>query len=528
MLATNVLFRNSVNPNFGFNRLSIENPFYVIQNNYIAQPRYSTITYAIQKPQLITQYVLSDNKIGLKTNPKAPPMTNTFNLNTVAVKSEQKYNPYYNPNNYPQRVDNVKDLMNYTYSERVPRFPIKSNNPNVASFSPYAANSGKNINNQTSYTPNSKILNSSRIPKINENTYNSLININNFRGTENYNGDNIDNNQIINNEQIMDGIQIKNESINELILNDNTMNNQYSKKAQEINNAFLSANIRLSNNNNINNSNSNSIILEEIVSDNNSKEYFRECKGGLVKHYGYYEDIGNRPYMEDQGKSIQNFNGDPNQILFCIFDGHGGGEVSKFLQENFGEYMKKILPIKDYPKDFSKLFGELDNKINSLNVPEAGSTATVAYIEKLSGKRVLHVASVGDSRCVLVKKDRTLRLSVDDRVEDPNERQRIIKQGGIIFNGRIIGQLMLSRCFGDWGIKEYGVIVNPHLANIDLSDDDLFLVIGSDGVWDVIKDEELKELTKSNTNSLEISKNIIVEAIRRGSEDNISCFVIRL
>jgi serine/threonine protein phosphatase PrpC len=518
-MATNVLFRNSVNPNFGFNRLSIGNPFYVIQNNYIAQPRYSTITYAIQKPQLVTQYVLSDNKIGLKTNPKAPPMTNTFNLNTAAVKSEKKYNPYYNTNNYPQRVDNVKDLMNYTYSERVPRFPIKSNNPNVTSFTPYVANFGKNINNQTSYTPYTKIPNSSRIPKINENTYNSLIN--NFR-------DNIDNNQIINNEQIMDGIQIKNESINKLILNDNKLNNQYSKKAQEINNAFLSADVRLSTSNNINNLNSNNIILEEIVSDNNSKEYFRECKGGLVKHYGYYEDLGSRPYMEDQGISIQNFNGDPNQILFCIFDGHGGGEVSKFLQENFGEYMKKMLPIKDYPKDFSELFAELDNKINSLNVPDAGSTATVAYIEKLTGKRVLHVASVGDSRCVLVKKDRTLRLSVDDRVEDPNERQRIIKQGGIIFNGRIIGQLMLSRCFGDWGIKEYGVIVNPHLATVDLSDEDLFLVIGSDGVWDVIRDEELKELTKSNANSLEISKNIIVEAIKRGSEDNISCFVIRL
>ena len=35
--------------------------------------------------------------------------------------------------------------MNYTYSERVPRHPIKSNNPKVASFSPYTANPGKNI-----------------------------------------------------------------------------------------------------------------------------------------------------------------------------------------------------------------------------------------------------------------------------------------------------------------------------------------------------------------------------------------------
>ena len=42
------------------------------------------------------------------------------------------------------------------------------------------------------------------------------------------------------------------------------------------------------------------------------------------------------------------------------------------------------------------------------------------------------------------------------------------------------------------------------------------------------KDEELMALTRTNSNSLEIAKNIIVEALHRGSQDNISCFVINL
>ena len=120
------IYRGSIDPNFGFNRLSIGNPFnyYTIQNTYnLGGNRYSTITYrTAPKPQYYNQYILQENKIGLKTNPRAQPMTNVFNLNNSNVLIEQKYNPYYNSNNYPQRMDNVKDLMNYTYSERVPKY----------------------------------------------------------------------------------------------------------------------------------------------------------------------------------------------------------------------------------------------------------------------------------------------------------------------------------------------------------------------------------------------------------------------
>ena len=47
-------------------------------------------------------------------------------------------------------------------------------------------------------------------------------------------------------------------------------------------------------------------------------------------------------------KAIENFNNDPNKILFGLFDGHGGGQVSKFLQENFATYMKQMTPFNDY------------------------------------------------------------------------------------------------------------------------------------------------------------------------------------
>ena len=517
--------KNILNPNVGYNQLSVENPFnYNIDgiNNGLGTRKYSARTVGPKNPHYFNQFFLEENKLGLKTNPKAPPMTNAFNLNTHIVRSEQKNNPYYNINNYPQRKDDIKDLMNYAYSERVPRYSVNSGNSVLSDFELYTTKNGQNNN-----SGNSKIPISSRIPQTGQNIYNSLINNNITQVQENYDS------RIINNNQITNDIQN-----NENILNNN---HQYSEVVKNLNTIFSSTNIKENNNDYIKDQNQ---ILKndnlyktlrkdnkekEIICDSRTKEFYRKCNSGLVKNYGYYQDHGERDYMEDEGKSIENFNEDPNQILFCLFDGHGGGQVSEFLKNNFAEYMKKMLPFYNYAGDFRNLFKLLDEKLKPLNLPKTGSTANIAYIERKNGKRYLYCANVGDTRSILVKRDRTTkRLTYDDRVSDPKERERIIRQGGVIFDERIYGQLMLSRCFGDWGIKKYGVIVSPHVAKIELSSDDLFLIIATDGVWDVLSDEEIINLTSSNSNSLEISKNIIVEALRRNSDDNISCFVVSL
>ena len=528
---TNIYYRNNENPNVGFNRLSIANPFnYYSTNTYSFAPsRYSTISVRTPKPQFYKQYIIEEKKIGLKTNPNPKPMTNAYNLNTLTIITEQKDNPYYNPNNYPQRVDNVKDLMNYTYSERVPKYSSKTN-PVITRFSSIPTNT---ITYQN-------IPIATRIPQTNINIYNTLIN--NNRNSRNY-GPILDNThiqQLINNN-------------NQQIKNDNNLGNQYVKKVQQINNVILPTDIQTTNNlkNNIKNNQINIqyIVksenpisqqnlknnqgigkLSEIISNSNSKEFHVISKGGLVKSYGYYEDSNNglREYMEDQGKSIENLNGDPNKILFCLFDGHGGGEVSKFLQENFATYFKKMLPFKNYFAEITQLFKLLDEQIRLLNKPKVGSTATIVYIERQNGRKTLYCANVGDSRCVLVNRSGVMRLSYDDRVDDPTERARIIKQGGFIFNERVMGSLMLSRSFGDWDIKNFGVIAEPHITKVDITDDDLFIIIASDGVWDVIKDGDCLALTQTNIDTLEICKNIVVDALSKNSQDNLSCFVVRL
>ena len=268
----------------------------------------------------------------------------------------------------------------------------------------------------------------------------------------------------------------------------------------------------------------------EIISNSNSQHYFRKLDGNLVKSYGYCQNQGKRNYMEDEGKVIENLNGDINKILFGLFDGHGGGQVSKFLQEHIGDYMKKILNLdkSNYVENFTKIFKNIDEDIESLHIPTVGSTGTIVYIEKKDNKRILYCVNVGDTRCVLVNKNKVTRLSYDHRVADSKENQRILKDQGIIINNRVYGILMLSRSFGDFITKGFGVIVVPYITRIELCEDDIYCVIASDGVWDVVKDEDCSVLIKMGLNSGELSRRIINEGLKRKSKDNLSCFVIRL
>ena len=270
----------------------------------------------------------------------------------------------------------------------------------------------------------------------------------------------------------------------------------------------------------------------EILSNPKCTEYFRKTKTAPVASYGYCQNqnFPNRSYMEDEGRVVENFAGDPNKILFNIFDGHGGHKVSKYLQLFFYKAMKAIINYNNLKIGFIQLFRAIDGAIKKLNCPNEGSTATILYIEKhpQTNKRILYCANVGDSRCVVVNKKGVYRLSYDDRVKDPYENERINKNGGIVVNNRIYGQLNLSRSFGDWRIKDVGVIVDPHFCRYEITEDDSFCIIASDGVWDVLRDEEFSCLEKMYVDTGKMSKIIINECLKRKSLDNLSIFVISL
>ena len=78
-------------------------------------------------------------------------------------------------------------------------------------------------------------------------------------------------------------------------------------------------------------------------------------------------------------------------------------------------------------------------------------------------------------------------------------------------------------------MKKYGVCSQPFvkIEQID-NDNDKFIVLASDGVWDVVNEDELINICNENLNSNDICKKIIQISKERDTRDNVSCIVVKL
>jgi protein phosphatase PTC1 len=106
-----------------------------------------------------------------------------------------------------------------------------------------------------------------------------------------------------------------------------------------------------------------------------------------------------------------------------------------------------------------------------------------------TGRKVLYIANLGDTRAVLVSGASTAeRMSYDHKSTDKAEADRVRRDGGIIMDDRVGGALAITRAFGDHALKKDGVIAKPYIKKHFLRPSDRCLVIASDGIWDVLDD----------------------------------------
>ena len=324
--------------------------------------------------------------------------------------------------------------------------------------------------------------------------------------------------------------------------NDILLNNQNFPKTNNFNKKISKTEKELNFNKNSNkdiikHKNSKIEYLEMISDDSLNEYYIKKCN--IILEYSYKEErnLPYRAYMEDKGKSILNYNNDKNKLLFCLFDGHGGDEVSTYLQKNYFKMMKKYLNEKEQNEEinFEQLFKEIDEEFKGCKYYKIGSTATIIYITKelIDGKmneaqKILYCINIGDTKCILTQTTGSRKLSYDDLLTDKSEFNRIIEEGGYIKNGRVCGQLMISRAFGDWEIKPYGLICTPHVTKLSINKDCKYVIVATDGVWDVLDDLDVYKLSLSTENSKNLCDDIIKNALEKKSGDNLSCFVIKL
>ncbi len=294
------------------------------------------------------------------------------------------------------------------------------------------------------------------------------------------------------------------------------------------------------------------------------------------------ESIGLRRVMEDRSVVEQTL-GIPGlhgkmltpQSFYGVYDGHGGDEASIFLEQNLHKELRKSLAAKAtrlqfavdnilngglfspeeentmdsriglldlYMKQaFTEAYCETDEKFLKTSYrPEAGSTATTALI---LGNRI-YSANVGDSRTILSRGGKLVMASYDHTPQREDEEARIKHAGGFIQGSRVMGELAVSRSFGDmqfkrqirqqngtWNVKL--VTCNPEFQAIPLTPDDDFIVLACDGLFDVFSNQEVvdavREQMDKHGNTELACDEIIKQAIeQRGTRDNVSMLLVVL
>jgi len=248
-----------------------------------------------------------------------------------------------------------------------------------------------------------------------------------------------------------------------------------------------------------------------------------------------------RRKMEDEHVLVDKFGGVDSQAFFGVYDGHGGQSASAFCKKRLHTAYEELLKecsdadLVDSEKmsQISKSTYKLTDEEMKESVPAAGACVVTTIVRTVNGHRYLYVANAGDSRAVLSRGGTAQRLTLDHKPSDEPEKQRILDMKGFIdADGRVNGLVAITRALGDHHMKGPGkdfILADPYTQLIEINQDDDYLIIACDGVWDVVEDQAVVDLVRGSTDNCTVkAKSLVSHAIKAGSTDNVSVIVVQL
>lgn len=256
-----------------------------------------------------------------------------------------------------------------------------------------------------------------------------------------------------------------------------------------------------------------------------------ESEFNYVSSYGFRTQTGmmrgtSKKHNQDGYIMIPDFSDTKGQYLFGVFDGHGvnGHHVSEFIKAALPKNISTRMDIEgDYNDQklstmiklsFYRTSREL-NLQNNFDISFSGSTCVAVIIRS----DCIIAANLGDSRAVLGRQLArgyvAIDLTVDHKPELEHEKNRIESAGGRVdtyrspkgepygpyrvwFRDQNIPGLAMSRSFGDSVSARVGVISEPEISFHRILDQDRFVVIASDGLWEFISSQEVVEIVSEH------------------------------
>jgi len=268
---------------------------------------------------------------------------------------------------------------------------------------------------------------------------------------------------------------------------------------------------------------------------------------------GSFSDIGPRTYMEDEHICIDDlslhlgssFKFPKPSAFYGVFDGHGGPEAAAYIKKNV---LRLVFEDVNFPQTSEVDDVYLEGVENSLrkaflmadqalaNDCSVSSSSGTTAITALVFGRFLMVANAGDCRAVLCRKGEAIDMSEDHRPIYPSERRRVEELGGYINDdGYLNDVLSVSRALGDWDMKfpaPSPLIAEPEFQQMFLTDDDEFLIIGCDGIWDVMSSQEAVSVVRrglrQHDDPEQCARDLVMEALRLNTFDNLTVIIVCL
>ncbi|KAG6494502.1 hypothetical protein ZIOFF_049534 [Zingiber officinale] len=257
----------------------------------------------------------------------------------------------------------------------------------------------------------------------------------------------------------------------------------------------------------------------------------------------------------------------PTHHFFGVYDGHGCSHVAGLCRDRMHELVEEEMlrlgpgspPSEAWTGLMKRSFSLMDSlavarrleaagvgsnranprcrcELQTLKCDTVGSTAVVAVV----GLSNIVVANCGDSRAVLCRGGAPIPLSSDHKPDRPDELSRIEAAGGRVIywqGARVLGVLAMSRAIGDGYLKPY-VTSEPEVTVTERSEADEFLLLGSDGLWDVMTNEMACDVVRtcfdrakalnSDKACSDAATLLAKLALARHSADNVTVVVVDL
>jgi len=238
--------------------------------------------------------------------------------------------------------------------------------------------------------------------------------------------------------------------------------------------------------------------------------------------------------------------------FFTVCDGHGGVQAADFVNTHLFD---NIISCPAFTEDTEAAilagFQQTESTFCTYVKEEdidgmIGTTVTAVLIVE----NQLYVANLGDSEAVLCSGGKEHLMTEAHIPSNPIEEQRVKDAGGSIVSDKrgtkrlghpawnpALVNIGVTRAIGDFffknqeyvGQKQSGLISTPSIKKWDLSPEDQFLIIASDGFWDVVKPREAVDYILRNIelDSDTICKQLLELSSSRRSNDNITVLLIK-